>query len=73
MTESYTKIYETILETEETITAEEYLKRRESGSISVEKVEILPPTSGLPWGGFKVRLDKPRYKANLQGKSCHVF
>jgi hypothetical protein len=57
--------YETIVETEETLTPEEFLARRKEGKIDPENVKISLPTAAQPFGGFKVKLDTPRYKANF--------
>ena len=56
-----TNEYDSVLVTEEVISPEEYLKRRKDGTISSEKVKIVPPNAELPFGGFKVKLDTPTY------------
>lgn len=50
-------------ETEEYITAKEYLNRREAGEIDPRKVRYasFDPRTGAP-GGFYVQLETPRYK-----------
>lgn len=59
-------ILDTFLETEEFITAEEYLKRRERGEINPANVRIVPANLETgSFGGFIVKLDKPRYRARL--------
>ena len=58
---------DTFLETEEFITAEEYLKRRERGEINPADVRIVQAdmsTGSL--GGFMVKLKTPRYKSILR-------
>jgi len=57
-----TEEYDAVVTTEETISAEEFLKRRKAGEISPERVKIALPRPGLPFGGFKVKLDIPIYK-----------
>jgi len=55
--------YDMILETEEFITADEYLRRREKGEIDPRKIRIAPPAFDTDsFGGFAVKLDLPRYK-----------
>jgi hypothetical protein len=59
--------YETFLEKEEFITAEEYLRRRALGEIASENVRIVSPdikTGSL--GGFLVKLETPRYRVQLE-------
>lgn len=54
---------DTVLETEEFVTAEEYLRRRERGEIAPSDVRIVAPsmdTGNL--GGFMVKLKTPRYR-----------
>lgn len=61
-----TPSYDTFLETEEFITAEEYLKRRERGEINPLDVRIAQAdmnTGSL--GGFMVKLKNPRYKVAI--------
>ncbi len=59
-------ILDTFLETEEFITAEEYLKRRERGEINPANVRIAPANLETgSFGGFIVKLDKPRYRTKL--------
>jgi len=53
--------YDAVLVTDETISPEEFLKRRKAGDISSEKVKIMSPSPDLPFGGFKVKLDSPIY------------
>ena len=54
---------ETVLETEEFITAEEYMRRRERGEINPAEVRYAAgdPESGYI-GGFWVKLKQPRYR-----------
>ena len=56
-----TQAYDAVLTTEETISPEEFLKRRRAGEISPEKVKISSPSPDLPFGGFKVELAAPIY------------
>ncbi len=58
-----TMTYDSVLETEEFITAEEYLERRERGNIDPQNTRLVPPdlVTGTP-GGFMVKLDVPRYR-----------
>ena len=64
------KIYDMFLETEEFITAEEYLRRRESGEIDPQKTRIVPPSIGTgSFGGFMVKLDTPRYRSVFSQKA----
>ena len=57
------QIYDAFLETEEFITAEEYLRRRERGEIDPLKIRIVPPDIKTgSFGGFMVKLDAPRYR-----------
>ena len=60
-----TQEYDAVLITEELITSKEFLKRREEGNISHDKVEIALPSSALPFGGFRVKLDTPYYKVSF--------
>lgn len=58
--------YDTVLETEEFITAEEYLKRRERGEIDSKDVRIVPADINTgSFGGFMVKLKTPRYKVTI--------
>lgn len=59
-----TNILEMYLETEEIITPQEYIARREKGEINPRTVEIVPPSFGKvnTFGAFKVKLKTPRYK-----------
>lgn len=61
MTRLEKNYFDMYLKREEYITAQEYMKRREAGLIDPKNVEIVPPCSILPFGGFKIRLDKPQY------------
>ena len=54
---------DTFLETEEFITAEEYLKRRERGEINPANVRIAP--ANLETGSFGGFIVKPRYRTKL--------
>lgn len=59
--------YDAYLVTEEFITAEEYLKRRERGEITPSDVRIVQPdirTGQL--GGFMVKLKQPVYKTDFK-------
>lgn len=63
---SYTPTLDTFLEKEEVITPEEYLTRREKGSIKPENVTIIPADMETgSFGGFKVKLDVPRYRVSF--------
>jgi hypothetical protein len=67
--------YETILEKEEFITAEEYLRRHERGEIDPMKTRIVPPDidTGRE-GGFMVQLEVPRYRAAFdKWEPSHAF
>lgn len=59
-------LYDNILEREEYITPEEYLKRRANGQINPGKVRYAKanPKTGSP-GGFWVKLDNPRYRTDF--------
>lgn len=58
--------YDTFLETEEFITAGEYLKRRERGEIAPKNVRIVPADLNTgSFGGFMVKLKTPRYKVDI--------
>lgn len=62
----YAPTLETFLETEEFISAEEYLKRRESGEINPASVRIVPADMNTGnFGGFKVKLPVPRYRVTI--------
>ena len=59
---SMPQTYDAHLETEEFITPEEYLRRREGGDIDPMKTRIVPPDLRTgSFGGFAVELDAPRY------------
>ena len=63
MTVDIAKTYDTYLETEEFITAEEYLRRRKKGEINPKKTRIVPPDIRTgSFGGFAIKLDMPRYR-----------
>ena len=53
------------LETEEFITAEEYMKRRKAGAIDPARVRyaVNPPNGQI--GGFYVKLERPRYRVAI--------
>ena len=56
-------VYDAYLETEEFITADEYLRRSKSGEIDPLKTRIIPPDIKTgSFGGFAVKLDVPRYR-----------
>ena len=61
---------DTILETEEFITAEEYMRRREAGEINPSEVRYAQgnPESGYV-GGFWVKLKTPRYRVAVKSVS----
>ena len=72
------KLYDAVLETEEYISADEYLRRRERGEIDPRKVRYaLQSPDGKEFGGFWVKLPTPRYRVAFErgmfGKgACHV-
>ena len=58
-----TSYLETYLETEEFISADEYLRRRKAGQINPADVRIAPAQMGQEgFGGFLVKLKQPRYR-----------
>lgn len=62
------------METEEFITAEEYMRRREAGLIRSQDVRYAygDPKTGYI-GGFYVKLPQPRYRVNMPSfGSCHA-
>ena len=66
------QIYDTYLETEEFITSEEYLRRRERGDIDPRKTRIVPPNIKTgSFGGFAIKLDIPRYRPVFDKKAIH--
>lgn len=65
----YQGVLDTYLEEEELITAQEYLERRKSGGVNPGAVEIIASAPGMPWGGFKVKLDTPRYCVRLSSEN----
>lgn len=56
---------ETVLETEEFITAEEYMRRRDRGEINPAEVRYVFDRPDAPFGGFMVKLRQPRYKVAI--------
>ena len=59
-------LYDTVMETEEYITPEEYIARRQRGEINpadVRYADCDPKTGRM--GGFWVKLKLPRYKVDL--------
>jgi hypothetical protein len=64
--------YDAVLVTEEFISPEEFIKRKNEGRISPEKTTISAPTQEMPFGSFKIKLDTPRYAVLLDGKSKRV-
>lgn len=54
------------LETEEYITAEEYMRRRNAGKVDSTKIRYAldNPVKGQI-GGFYVKLDRPRYRVAI--------
>lgn len=55
--------FDTYLKTEEFITAEEYLRRRERGEINPNDVRIvLADMEKGTFGGFRVKLKTPEYR-----------
>lgn len=70
-----TMTYDSVLETEEFITAEEYLKRRAEGNINPQNTRLVPLDlqTGTP-GGFMVKLPVPRYRSAFEKKEvAHIF
>ena len=67
-----TQEYDAVLITEETISPEEFLRRRKAGEISPEKVRISSPSAGFPFGSFKVKLDTPTYVVPFGKDGKHV-
>ncbi len=67
-----TMTYDSFIETEEFITAEEYQKRRAEGKIDPQNTRIVLPDliAGQP-GGFKVKLATPRYRIAFNEKEQH--
>ena len=66
--------YDAYVETEEFITAEEYLRRRETGQINLQKTRIVPPDMNTgSFGGFVVKLDVPRYRAKWPKRSVNAW
>lgn len=64
---AYGQLIDTILETEEFVTPEEYLRRRELGEINPAEVRYAMPKIGEEdFGGFMIKLKQPRYKANIK-------
>lgn len=63
----YANTLDMSLETEEFITAEEYLRRRECGEIDPSEVRYASgdPDTGYV-GGFIVKLKRPRYRVNVK-------
>lgn len=58
--------YDTFLEREEFVTAEEYLRRRERGEVSPGDARYVPRVPGGPdFGGFMIKLKKPRYRVTI--------
>ena len=62
---SYAPTLDTALETEEFVTAEEFLRRREHGEITPADVRYVPQYPGTPFGGFMIKLKPPRYKVDI--------
>ena len=69
---SYAPTLDTALETEEFVTAEEFLRRREHGEITPADVRYVPQYPGTPFGGFMIKLKTPRslraIEANITNK-----
>ncbi|WP_443825623.1 hypothetical protein [Desulfovibrio sp.] len=63
---TYAPTLDAVLETEEFITAEEYMCRRERGEINPADVRYVPTYPGSQFGGFMVKLKRPRYKVNVK-------
>lgn len=62
----YAPTLETFLETEEFISAEEYLRRRKSGEINPASVRVVPADMNTgDFGGFMVKLPVPRYRVTI--------
>jgi hypothetical protein len=67
-----TQTYETVMETDEFITAEVFLERRRNGQTRPENVRIVPPSREHPTGGFQVMLETPRYRADIGKGPLHA-
>ena len=65
-TNIYAPSLASVLETEEFVTAEEYLRRRDRGEIHPSDVRYVSQYPGYPFGGFMIKLKQPRYKVNLE-------
>ena len=63
---TYAPTLDTVLETEEFITAEEYMRPRERGEINPADVRYVPNYPGSQFGGFMIKLKRPRYKVNVK-------
>ena len=62
--------FDTVMETEEFITAEEYLRRRENGEINPSEVRYADGDPGSGYiGGFWVKLKQPRYRVSIKPAS----
>ena len=63
----YANTLDMSLETDEFITAEEYMRRRERGEINPREVTYASgdPDTGYV-GGFLVKLKQPRYRVNVK-------
>ena len=64
-TNIYAPSLASVLETEEFVTAEEYLRRRERGEIHPSDVRYVSQYPGYPFGGFMIKLKTPRYKVDI--------
>ena len=68
MSALYDPPLDTFLETEEFISAEEFLRRRERGEINPSDVRYISHIPGGPeFGGFMVKLKQPRYRVAVSG------
>lgn len=66
--------YDSVLQTEEYLTPEEYLKRREKGEIDPTKIRYAShdPKTGAS-GGFWLKLDRSRYRTDLPPATADYF
>ncbi|WP_419492535.1 hypothetical protein [Desulfovibrio sp.] len=71
---TYAPTLDTVLEMEEFVTAEEFIRRRERGEINPADVRYVPYYPGQKFGGFMIKLKQPRYKVDIkQNKSTESY
>lgn len=69
MSTLFDNTYDTFLEKEEFVTAEEFLRRRERGEVQPGDARYVPHVPGGPqFGGFMVKLKTPRYRVDVPSK-----